>query len=82
MNRAVKITLRIALLVALVYVLASVFGFVQGFGTRRGGGRGCKRFPGSVSQPSYPWANTGMRSTLIASAGTDVPRVGINMQVP
>lgn len=81
MNTAVKLTLRIAFLVALVYVLAAVFGFAH---KSRGGwgGKGCRRFPSPVSQPSYPWTSTGMRATLIATPGTDVPMVGINSQVP
>lgn len=91
MNGAVKVGLQVAFLVGLVYVLAAVFGFVEGVSYRAGNvrlavGKGGKRCngqqPGAVLAGAYPYANTGMVSTLIASAGTDVPRVGINSQLP
>lgn len=92
MNKAVTITLRIAFLIGLVYVLAAIFGAVQGFSLRgpdvrlavgkraQKGRQNCRS--GVVLTPAYRNAYTGMRSTLIASAGTDVPRVGIQSMVP
>lgn len=92
MNRAVTITLRIAFLIGLVYVLAAVFGAVQGFSMRgpdlrlavgkKAQGKKCRNRTGVVLAPAYRNARTGMVSTLIASAGTDVPRVGIQSMVP
>lgn len=92
MNRAVTITLRIAFLIGLVYVLASIFGAAQGFSVRGPGDfrlaagrkakKNCRNQAGVLLAPAYRNAVTGMRSTLIASAGTDVPRVGIQSMVP
>lgn len=92
MNKAVKVTLQIGFLIAMVYVLAAVFGAVQGFSVngpdlRLAVGKNADRrrrpqHPGAVLTDAYKYANTGMASTLIASAGTDVPRVGIQSRIP
>lgn len=92
MHKAVKTTLQIAFLIAMIYVLAAVLGMVQGFSLRGKDlrlavGRNAERrrrpqHPGAVLSGAYKYANTGMRSTLIASAGTDVPRVGIQSRQP
>lgn len=91
MHKAVKTTLQVAFLIAMIYVLAAVFGMVQGFSVRgkdlrfavgRDAARRRPQHPGVVLSGAYKYADTGMRSTLIASAGTDVPRVGIQSRQP
>ena len=92
MNGAVKVMLQVSFLAALVYVLAAVFGIVEGFSVRGPDMRlalgrtaqkkRTRQHPGALLSGAYKYANTGMVSTLMASAGTDVPRVGISQQIP
>lgn len=91
MNGAVKVVSQIAFLGVLIYALAAVFGVVEGFSVRgkdlrfavgRAAQNKKMQMPGAVLTGAYKYANTGMIRTLIATAGTDVPQVGINSQIP
>ena len=91
MEGNLRTAMRVVFLVVLAYVLAAFGGFVQGFQVRSKDlrfaiGKSAQRKrtlrPGPVRTPAYKYANTGMIATLMATAGTDVPTVGISQQVP